>query len=213
MIRVTRITEPEVLAQNKAAWLRDLEAATTAQQRKQAEVRYAHTSVKNALKTMFHGKCAYCESKILHVGFGDIEHFRPKSALAYRDRIFDWDNLLLACSVCNGAGCKGTRFPEADAGGPPVDPCADDPNEHLAFVYDESAQLANVAYKTERGQVTRDLFGLNRPDLRKRRSEFVRKLAALAQFAPEDGEATALLAEAVKDNAEYAAFARGLKAI
>ncbi len=91
-----------------------------------------------------------------------------------------------------------------------MDPCVDDPDAHLAFLYDEVAQLASVLYKTDRGRVTRDLFQLNRMRLRRRRSERVRSVACLVRLAPGDAEARALLDEAVLDSAEYAAFARAL---
>jgi hypothetical protein len=41
--------------------------------------KYRHDQVKDALVTMFYGKCAYCESKITVVTYGAIEHFRPES--------------------------------------------------------------------------------------------------------------------------------------
>jgi hypothetical protein len=40
---------------------------------------YADPSVKATLRTVQHDKCAFCESTFGHVGFGDIEHFRPKA--------------------------------------------------------------------------------------------------------------------------------------
>ena len=32
-----------------------------------------------------HGKCAYCESKIKHIDYGDIEHILPKNKNARPD--------------------------------------------------------------------------------------------------------------------------------
>ncbi len=71
---------------------------------------YGHASVKEALKTAQHGKCAFCESRITHVQYGDVEHFRPKKGFlrgksltrpGYYWLAYDWDNLLLACQICN----------------------------------------------------------------------------------------------------------------
>jgi len=39
---------------------------------------YAHEDVKAALKAMQHDKCAFCESKVSHIAYGDVEHYRPK---------------------------------------------------------------------------------------------------------------------------------------
>jgi uncharacterized protein (TIGR02646 family) len=73
---------------------------------------YSDTIVREALKKMFHGKCAYCESKITAIYSGDIEHFRPKGGYnngagqplttpGYYWLAADWNNLLFACPFCN----------------------------------------------------------------------------------------------------------------
>ncbi len=78
----------------------------------------------------FYGKCAYCETNIIAYQRGDVEHFRPKGAVAdendhpvvlldedgeivrdingqpklhpgYYWLAYDWRNLLPACSLCN----------------------------------------------------------------------------------------------------------------
>lgn len=41
---------------------------------------YGDKSVKEILKTMQYDKCCFCESKITHIDYGDVEHFRPKAA-------------------------------------------------------------------------------------------------------------------------------------
>ncbi|GGB19624.1 retron system putative HNH endonuclease [Puia dinghuensis] len=61
---------------------------------------YADKTVRKALKAMFHGKCAYCESQITAIYSGDIEHFRPKGG-GYYWLAADWENLLFACPFCN----------------------------------------------------------------------------------------------------------------
>ncbi len=70
---------------------------------------YSDISVRKVLLKMFHGKCAYCESKITAIYNGDIEHFRPKGEIkeanpskpGYYWLAADWDNLLFACPFCN----------------------------------------------------------------------------------------------------------------
>jgi uncharacterized protein (TIGR02646 family) len=159
----------------------------------------------------FHGKCAYCESKITHVDYGHIEHFRPKAgSKGYPELTFEWTNLLLACGVCNGAEYKSDRFPEANEGGPIINPCEEDPSSHLSFVFDPVTKLASVYGKTRRGETTEALFGLNRAELRDYRSRRVRHLLALVQYASTDPAAAELLSEAKQSCAEYAAFARAL---
>lgn len=70
---------------------------------------YANAAVKKALAKLCKGKCAYCESRFLHVYVGDVEHFRPKGRVIDRKQqrpgyywlAADWDNLLLSCRNCN----------------------------------------------------------------------------------------------------------------
>ncbi len=73
---------------------------------------YADSSVKEALISMQHGKCCFCESKTTHIGYGDVEHYRPKAGYkqdeseplqkpGYYWLAYEWDNLLLSCTLCN----------------------------------------------------------------------------------------------------------------
>ncbi len=211
MIPVMRIPKPEVLERHAERWQAALLAASSEAGRKRAESKYRHPQVRDALKKMFHGKCAYCESKIDHVDYGKIEHYHPKRGRHGRpDLAFDWSNLLWACGKCNGPECKADQFPVAADGGPLVNPCDDDPAQHFEFTYDPVSRVASVYGRTERGRVSELVLGLNRRDLRAYRSVQVRKLLALAQFAVSDPEAAELLRQATDADAEYAAFARVL---
>jgi len=70
---------------------------------------YSKPEVKSTLINLFKEKCAYCESRFLHVYSGDVEHFRPKGQIAgipnpkpgYYWLAAHWDNLLLSCRNCN----------------------------------------------------------------------------------------------------------------
>ncbi|MCK4660466.1 MAG: TIGR02646 family protein [Phycisphaerae bacterium] len=208
MIEVKRPPEPGALKRNGAKWKQKLLKAQTKREKKLAKEKYRHSDVKATLVTMFGGKCAYCESRITHLDYGHIEHYRPKSR--FPKLTFEWSNLLLACGVCNGAEHKGGQFPDRAGGGPLVNPCDDNPSDHFRFQYDPDTKLASVYGTTTRGETTEKLLGLNRHWLRKYRSEQVRKLVALARFARSDPDARVLLNEACQGNAEYAAFARTL---
>lgn len=206
MIKIKRTTEPSVLAKNAGKWLAALLSAKDDETRKRAESKYRHKDVRAALESMCHDKCAYCESKVAHISYAHIEHYRPKSR--FPDRTFSWDNLLLTCGICNGPEWKGDRFPDAGDGGPFADPCEDDPTDHFRFVYDPVAKLASVYGSTARGVTTERELGLNRGKLRKYRSTQVRRLAALHAHVATEPEARRLFDEALRDDAEYAAFAR-----
>lgn len=67
--------------------------------------RYKSDDIKNKLKEIYHGKCAYCETSVERF---DVEHFRPKRG-GYYWLAYSWDNLLLSCPICNVA--KGNNFP------------------------------------------------------------------------------------------------------
>lgn len=73
---------------------------------------YSDRSVRAELAKMFCGKCAYCESRIVAIYNGDIEHFRPKGGFnnlsseqlikpGYYWLASDWNNLFFACPFCN----------------------------------------------------------------------------------------------------------------
>ena len=208
MIVVTRSAKPSVLDRKEQVWLAAVRRAATNTERENAVNKYRHKHIKDALKAMFHGKCAFCESKIEHVSDAHIEHYRPKSK--FPDLTFAWNNLLLACGQCNSTKYKGDKFPESNADGPYVDPCTDNPEDHFQFFYDAKTKLASVYGKTARGATTERDLGLNRPDLRTYRSKRVEMLMCLAQCAQTNSDAQQLLDEARQDDAEYAAFARML---
>ena len=72
---------------------------------------YKHDSVKKALRDLFHGKCAYCESFYAATQPMDVEHFRPKGGFIGDDGKLakpgywwlasEWTNLLPSCIDCN----------------------------------------------------------------------------------------------------------------
>lgn len=69
---------------------------------------YKGDDVRYALEALFHGKCAYCETRYDVGAPVDIEHFRPKGEVAdlpghpgYWWLAADWGNLLPSCIDCN----------------------------------------------------------------------------------------------------------------
>lgn len=219
MIPVARSSQPDILKKNAANWLSNLKSistnpSVTKEQIKKAQNKYRHDQIKSELVKMFHGKCAYCESKITVVTYGAIEHFRPKGE--YLDLTFEWTNLLLSCDVCNDAGHKGVKFP-LDINGNPllIDPTdgITDPNMHLEFSWDAIAGLASVYGRDDRGKTVETIFDLNgmkgRKELVSHRSKYVKRLCALLRYAQQTGdkEAIALLRESCNSGEEYSAFA------
>jgi uncharacterized protein (TIGR02646 family) len=73
---------------------------------------YNSDAVRNTLEGLQYNKCCYCETKSTRSNI-DVEHYRPKTAYStdfiggnskypgYFWLAYDWDNLFLACQVCN----------------------------------------------------------------------------------------------------------------
>jgi uncharacterized protein (TIGR02646 family) len=71
-------------------------------------------------------RCMYCVDS----AGSDIEHFWPKAH--HCDRMYLWENLLIACAPCGRF--KGSQFPRSEDGAPLlIDPTAEDPWEYLDF--------------------------------------------------------------------------------
>ena len=69
----------------------------------------------NALKELYHNKCAYCETDAGAGAVLRIEHYRPRKGIkgeyhsGYYWLTYEWSNLLPACEKCNSS--KSNRFP------------------------------------------------------------------------------------------------------
>lgn len=84
---------------------------------------YGHSNVKSSLRTIQDGKCCFCEAKIDHISYGDVEHYRPKAGWVQGDEklnrpgyfwlAYDWSNLFLSCPICNQRH-KKNYFPLLD---------------------------------------------------------------------------------------------------
>jgi uncharacterized protein (TIGR02646 family) len=146
---------------------------------------YAHRSVKDALRKAQHDKCALCESKITHIAYGDVEHFRPKAGYrqdpdealvqpGYYWLAYEWSNLLFCCQLCNQQ-FKGNHFPLADPARRArthrddvsreepllINPSIEDPADFLEF----RENVVRAIDDNPRGIATIKVFGLDRGEL------------------------------------------------
>lgn len=119
---------------------------------------YRHPDNKKALVDASFDKCMYCESKITHVYFGDIEHIKPKSK--YPELEFEWTNLGFVCAKCNNA--KHDKYDDAT---PYINPYKENPEK---FILALGAFLKNKK-GNERGDLTIQDIKLNRPELLEKR--------------------------------------------
>jgi uncharacterized protein (TIGR02646 family) len=166
---------------------------------------YAARSVKSELEQCQHSKCAFCESFFMHVGYGDVEHFRPKAGYKQVDTdplekpgyywlAYAWKNLFYSCQLCNQQFKKNLfplRDPELrarthkhdifDEDPLLIDPTRDDPSELIQFV----GEVAHHVEGQKKGEVTIQVLGLNRDELieeRLRRLEDLQNLNMLCEL-------------------------------
>lgn len=166
MIRVNRGEAPEGFANRANAW-----RFRFAGHRKQnpaitgaAAWRKLRGDIAADAKTLaerFHYKCAYCEARLGHVSHPQIEHYRPKGLTRFEGIMFDWDNWLLSCGICNEG--KWAHFPEENDQPLLLNPAEEDPSPHLCFV---GPLLRGL---TKRGKKTVELVELDRQALRDER--------------------------------------------
>lgn len=95
MRHIDRLAEPDKLRNKKAQWLADFLASG---KERPDNSKYAHPSIKQALESMSHTKCFYCE-RSLKDGDEEVDHHIEVCVNKYL--AFEWTNLYLSCSDCN----------------------------------------------------------------------------------------------------------------
>lgn len=202
MIKLYKQPEPDVLRINGAQWLATLQDKIEAGDKPtdSEKSRYRHPDIKSVLKVETAGKCAYCESKLLHIAFGDVEHISPKS-----ERLADtfrWDNLTLACDVCNTYKSNAPSL---------VDPYFDEPSEFFKFL----GPMVYANPEKAKGVTTAIQLRLNRPELvesRSKRLEAISSIILTINQTTDPNIKSVLIADLLNnetaDGVEYAAFVR-----
>ncbi|EPE2280236.1 HNH endonuclease [Vibrio cholerae] len=168
---------------------------------------YKHHLNKEALKKANFDKCMYCESKISHIDFAHVEHFKPKAKDKYPELEFEWTNLGYACPKCNNN--KSDKFHEDF---PYIDPYSEEPSEYFLA----HGTWLFVKQGSERADLTIRDIELNRPELLEKRLEKVTEIqnAITACFrtrskALRDKALQELTREAESDK-EYSFFVKAL---
>lgn len=122
---------------------------------------YKHEENKATLMNASSEKCMYCESKITHIDYGDVEHIKPKSQ--FPELKLEWDNLGYACTRCNREYKKDKYVEDT----PYVNPYDEEPSEHILA----SGSFLLQKQGSERGELTIQDIGLNRPSLIEKRQQ------------------------------------------
>lgn len=158
---------------------------------------YGDSAIKQALEDAQYGKCCFCEVKVKHVAYGDIEHFRPKGGFRQNESdslgkpgyywlAYDWDNLLFSCQICNQR-YKKNLFPlenpdqralnhqdDISLENPVfIHSVNDNPEDHISFKREIPIPL------TQRGAVSINNLGLDREKLNENRLEKLQPILLL----------------------------------
>lgn len=166
---------------------------------------YGHKEVKETLKTAQNHKCFLCESRITHISYGDVEHFRPKggvcqtaeekmSETGYYWLAYNWENLFLACQLCNQR-FKKNLFPlenfhhrakshtdELNQEIPLfINPATENPEDFISF----RGVIPFAIDGNQKGEITIEHAGLRREELKENRRELYEKMKSLYQIAHE----------------------------
>lgn len=187
MIKIKRGPAPKfmksTIVKSAKGDLKDIFESIQRQERVRIEA-FVLEEVRGNLMKMCHSKCAYCESGIGKTGVGEIEHFRPPSGARgmgkeyapnhYWWLAYEWDNLLMVCQIClkhkrdffplenesNRAAIGATGSELKNENPLLIDPCSEDPSQHLSF-----SANGVLEGKTKKGKTTIDILGLNRRDI------------------------------------------------
>lgn len=140
MKNVKRTPQPESLRKNGKKWTKELLKSIEDNKKNGTPIResvynrYNQDDVKDALKLMYGDEdgccyCCYCESQINVVSYPNIEHRKPKAKKKFPELTYDWDNLHIACEICNRL--KGDKY---DKQKPILDAVCDKPiTKHLGY--------------------------------------------------------------------------------
>lgn len=204
MIKLTKLEKPDILRDNAAAWTQVLldRVANGTKPSDSEKNKYRHPDVKSVLILETNGKCAYCESKLLHSGYGDVEHVAPKSTNVAVT--FEWENLTIACDVCNTN--KGSKFSNGVGF---VDPYLHDPADHFIII----GALILAKTGNDDARLTEETLKLNRTELVERRSQRIRNLRDQVEVIRRAPAALRLiliesLNEEIQADKEFAAISR-----
>lgn len=153
MIKLTRPPKPQELTS-------DEEQRLTQEYQDDGKSVWREDYIVDALLTMSHKKCAYCERQVAKGSpTFHIDHYHPKSL--YKSEVVAWHNLLPACSDCNTQ--KGKHDTKAS---PILNPTHDVPKQFLRMKHYRIAGIDADGIGTR----TREVLGLNNP-IHDRRTE------------------------------------------
>jgi uncharacterized protein (TIGR02646 family) len=194
---------------------------------------YGHQAVKRVLIKAQHEKCCFCESKVTHISYGDVEHFRPKGGYrqskgsslrmpGYYWLAYEWSNLFFCCQLCNQR-YKENLFPLKAPNKRAKSHYDDLGEEQPIFINPEEDAEKYISFREEvvfavgnnkRGDATIKALRLDRDELNDMRRDVYEKLKLIYKVAylnppiPESAEARNHVRRAVQDSGQYASMVR-----
>lgn len=173
----------------------------------------AWRSLRGALESAQHGKCAYCED-YLRPRMTEVDHIRPKKPTLYWWLAYSLENLVGTCRTCNNAKSSHWQLTPRSTMLVPrqepwarseramlVDPTVEDPSPHLTYVY--AGGRWRIAAITSRGRWTIDTLELDRDSFTREANEFL--LQAIDPLAQE--------VQAAKQNLDQIRLTQALRAL
>jgi uncharacterized protein (TIGR02646 family) len=166
---------------------------------------WRNEEVKKTLWEHHDHKCCYCERKRDLKRESDVEHFRPKAAVAedkdhpgYWWLAYDWENYFFSCKLCNQAYKKEhfpllpdgkraykTEDPLSDEKQVLIHPIDEEPAEFIGFDWQHAKSVLVKAVGLDdhyRGhQTVNELTGINDPVVMRERAEIIPELQGIAQ--------------------------------
>lgn len=194
---------------------------------------YGHKTVKTALIKAQRDKCCFCESKVTHISYGDVEHFRPKAGVrqksgdvlerpGYYWLAYEWSNLFFSCQLCNQR-FKKNLFPllnpakrarSHDDNLAAEKPVFIDPSEDVEKYISFREEVIFAVDDNPRGKATIEVLGLDRVELNEMRKDLYEKLELIYEIAnhvpalPESAKAKKLIDKAVLIASPYSSMIR-----
>lgn len=170
MRSMKKLNKPTVLVENEMEWTKSLTEYVNNGEKPPDNIKnkYRHPEIKKILLEETFNKCVYCESKITHIEYGDIEHIDPKSKV--HDKTFEWENLTISCSKCNT-----NKSDYYDPTFSLLNPYKDNPESKITFL----GPITFPVGGDPRAEFTIRLLKLDRAELVERRTEHLNKIKPL----------------------------------
>lgn len=205
MIGLEKLDKPTILENKEELWRNELLKYISDNDSIPSNVnrRYSHKEIKTRLLEETNHKCAYCESKITAIDYGDVEHIKPKSR--FPEKTYQWDNLTLACRKCN-QNKKDYFDPKKML----INPYIDNPESELMFLG------PIISARTERARFTIKMLKLDRAELFESRLNFIKNIQPLIDlYVSEENQLMKELTfmdilSYTKKNSEYSAMMKSV---